>query len=498
MTAWRLAYLLFAVFIVAVALRAAGCRPSQRPATMALSHTGLHQKFLWIALAACPSILLLAVTNELCQDIAPIPLLWIAPLAVYLITFIVCFDYGPLFNRTAYQVLVPAAMVTLLWVQANPGKGLVTAGATCLGGLFVIAMFCHSQLAATRPEGSGVTSFYLCISVGGALGGLFVGLAAPVLFADFRELQVGVAICLALSLRILLGYRSPWFPVACAGVALVALHVFADMANRDGVLLFKGRNFYGAVALRQTGGVRNLLHGMTVHGSQFLANHGDITRDEPTTYYGRQSGAGIALQRAAAPQRVGVVGLGAGTLAAYGRPGDTYTFYEINPLVDQLARSQFTFLKDSPARVESILGDARLSLQGEPPQDFDTLVLDAFSGDSIPIHLLTREAFQCYFGHLKPKGVLAVHVSNRYLDLAPVVADLAAAFGRRALRVGSPPDDRRGLTPAVWVLVSSDDAFLTQTQRRAGAQFVTAPAHRLWTDRYSNILGVMRRLGAAR
>jgi len=497
MTAWRLTYLLFAVFAVAVALRAAGCRAHGRPAPVAHSRVGLRQKAFWVALAACPSILLLAVTNELCQDIAPIPLLWIAPLAVYLVTFIICFDHGPLFSRTALQILVPVAMVTLVWVQANPGKGLLTAGATCLGGLFVIAMFCHGRLAASKPEGSGVTSFYLCISVGGAMGGLFVGLAAPFLFADFRELQVGVAICLALSLRILFGYRSPWFPVACAGVAMVALHVFADMPNPDGVLLFKGRNFYGTVVLRQTSSVRTLLHGMTVHGSQFLTAHEDIARDEPTTYYGRRSGAGIALQRASAPQRVGVVGLGAGTLAAYGRPGDTYRFYEINPLVDELARSRFSFLKDSGASVETILGDARLSLQSEPPQDFDTLVLDAFSGDSIPMHLLTREAFQCYFGHLKHDGILAVHISNRYLDLAPVVANLAGAFGRRALRVASSGDARRGLTPASWMLVGPESAFLVETQKRTAGQFVTAEANRLWTDRYSNILGVLRRLGGA-
>jgi hypothetical protein len=489
---WRLAYLLFATFGLAVAIRAANSAEPLLAKPLMTTGVGASRKLTWIGLSACPSALLLAVTNELCQDIAPVPLLWIAPLAVYLITFIICFEHGQIFSPGMLRFLLPVSTLALIWIQVHAGQGLLTAMLVCLGGLFVIAMFCHGRLAELKPRDAAVTEFYLCIATGGAVGGLFVGLLAPLLFRDFAELRLAVACAFALSLGTLYGYRSRTFAATCAGVIFAVTQLLAGMTNADGALLFQGRNFYGTLAVRQNNRVRNLLHGMIVHGSQLLTNDGQSMSDEPTAYFGRQSGGGLALQRMTRPQRVGIVGLGAGTLAVYSRPGDSYRFYEINPMVDDLARRSFNFLKHSAAPAESILGDARLSLSQEPDQHFDTLVLDAFSGDSIPVHLLTYEAFQCYFRHLQPDGILAIHISNRYLDLAPVVASLGNAFGKQALRVVSPGDQIRALSPATWMLVGGE--ALKSIQSRAPCEFVTGGNERMWTDRYSNILGVMRPL----
>jgi len=489
--AWRLAYLVFAGFGMAVAWRAICCGTpkSPRPGMPATGH--LSEKALWVALAACPSALLLAITNNLCQVMAPVPLLWIAPLAVYLITFIVCFDHGPLFGRAVSRVLVPAALMAMVWVQGHLDTPLLAAVSLYLGALFVVAMFCHGQLVELKPEASRVTSFYLCISLGGAMGGIFVGLAAPKVFPDFFELQVAVVASLLLSLRLLFHYRSRTFLGITGVAALLLLRILTDSTGKG--VEFRGRNFYAALAVSQNQGFRELLHGKVIHGSQLVSSYGSSTAPEPTTYYGRQSGMGIALERAHGPQRVGAVGLGAGTLAAYGRPGDSFRFYELNPMVEKLARSRFTYLGTCRASVEVVLGDARLSLENEPNQNFDTLVLDAFSGDAIPTHLMTREAFRCYFRHVKPDGLIAVHVSNEYLNLAPLVAGLAADHGWQTLRVESPADKERGISRAIWALVSPDGEYLRGLERQRIGRVLTAGRTRLWTDQYSNILAVLWR-----
>jgi len=485
----RLLYLAFALSTVAAGRRAVISGGAQRARPAAVSYTGAP---LWIVLAACPSILLLAVTNELSQAIAPVPLLWIAPLAVYLLTFILCFDRKPLYSARVLRVLVPAALIGLIWVKSNSGESLILGVPVCLGGLFIIAMFCHGQLAARKPEGAAGTVFYLSIAIGGAAGGVFVGLLSPVLFKDFFELPVACAIALTLHLYLLSGYRTLRFPISCGVLSLVFLRVLGDYANPAGDSIFKGRNFYGSLEVSETPKVRQLLHGMTVHGSQLLT-HGPgsaLAPAEPGAYYSPQSGVGLVLVRGAPPRCVGLVGLGAGSIAVYGQPGDSYRFYEINPLVEQLARSRFTFLRDSRAVVQIVNGDARLSLEREPDQHFDTLVLDAFSGDSIPVHLITAEAFALYFRHLKSDGVLAVHVSNRYMDLGPLVAGLAALHRRLARRVVSPGDSDRGIIAADWILVGDSDFFQDWERRRIGN--IVIPSARIWTDRYSNILSVLQ------
>lgn len=490
---WRAGYLAFTLLCGLVAIRVFNSPdhrkhvPSPAPVLGNAARAGV-----WILLAACSSALLLAVTNNLCQEIAPIPMLWIAPLAVYLASFVICFDYESLYRPAVYRVLVPVALTAIVWVQANPGVGLRVAVPLCLACLFIACMFCHGQLCALKPESARLTQFYLCISCGGALGSLFVGLVAPALFSDFFELQIAVTVCLALALRFLYGYRSRLFLAVCGLSALFFLRSFLTLGDAANVT-YRARSFYGALSLREeniagTGRVRTLVHGGTVHGGQAL----DAGRAQlPRYYYGRNSGVGIALQRSVAAQRVGVVGLGSGTLAAYGRPGDSYRFYEINPLIRQLAYSQFTFLRNSQAAVDVVLGDARLTLESEPAQNFDTLVLDAFSGDAIPLHLLTREAFQSYLRHLKPDGVIAVHVSNRYLDLGKVVSGDAAAFGRSAVRVLSAADPVRSISAADWILVMKPGPYLRNLQTTYGATLLS-PDGRPWTDQYSNILSVLK------
>jgi SAM-dependent methyltransferase len=330
------------------------------------------------------------------------------------------------------------------------------------------------------------------LSAGGALGGIFVGLLAPALFADFFELKIAMSACFVLGLRFLFGYRSKPFLLICGLLAIVSLRTFEILDSRS--KSFEGRNFYGVLSIRQAiddagNKLRVLFHGVTAHGGQLLTPG---LRGEPTFYYGRKSGVGLALQRPISGHRVGIVGLGAGTLAAYGNAGDYYRFYELNPLVTQLAFSQFTFLRDSRAHVDIAPGDARLSLEHEPKQQFDTLVLDAFSGDSIPVHLLTREAFQCYFRHLKNDGILAVHVSNQYLDLRPVVADIASNFGKQALYVLSAAEPKRGTLIAAWILVTADRPFLERLASAKRGEFLPPSRHRLWTDQYSNVLGALR------
>ncbi len=344
-----------------------------------------------------------------------------------------------------------------------------------------------------------LTSFYLMIALGGAIGAVFVGLIAPLIFAGIYELPVALTAVAVLALWMNRDRgRAQQLLWSAVGLAMVVLAVSQVVAyHRDAVEL--DRSFYGSLRVVDSNGMRTLFHGIVEHGSQFLAPN---QRRTPTTYYGYDSGAGIALgsraNSTAAPRRVGVIGLGAGTLAAYGRPGDEFHFYEINPQVIDIAHRQFSYLGDSAAKIDITLGDARLSLEGEAPQGFDVLMVDAFSGDAIPVHLLTKEAFTLYLRHLKPAGTLAIHVSNQYLDLAPVVAQLAAANDLPALEVRSPKDESRQTLESVWILMSRNRDFLAgavlgnQGVSKRVLSVPEAGATRVWTDDYNNLFQVMR------
>lgn len=461
---------------------------------------------LWLLLATCPSALLLAVTNLLTQNIAPMPLLWVVPLGAYLLTFILCFESDRWYRRAVFLPLVLPALGCLAAASKTLENETIRVGVPLFtGALFVCSMACHGELARLRPAASRLTAFYLTLAAGGALGGLFVALVAPHVFPAMYEYPIVLVACAAALLAALWRERSRWRkPDLSFGVWLAALAgtiLLAAYACRETWRDVRGarllvRNFYGALRVEEFMDygrkIRQLSHGTIIHGVQFI---NPLLRHQPTTYYAFTSGIGLswtALSRSG-PLRIGVVGLGTGTLAAYGRAGDTLRFYDINPAVVRIARTQFTYLADCPAHVDIVLGDARLSMAREPSQRFDILVIDAFSGDSIPVHLLTREACQIYWRHLKPDGVLAVHISNHYLDLAPVVQLAAQDSHKQAWQVDNESDDAAEVFPSTWVLVANRAGFFDDRLFSGELARIEAPAHlRPWTDNYSNLWEILK------
>ena len=483
---------------------------------------GWEVQVLWISMAACGSALLLAITHHITQNLAAVPLLWVIPLALYLLSFILCFEGRAWYRRDLFLRLLGVALGSMAYALGPSFSGLplkVSIPLFC-GGLFVCCMVCHGELARLKPPAPQLTSFYLMCSLGGAIGALLVALVSPWLLSGDYELRITLGCCALLVLMVL--HRDPtspfyqarwqfsWLIVVALALGIIASFVVTarDYAKDARVMV---RNFYGVLrvvnraapigvvvekgASQPPGGdlrCVKLMNGSIDHGLQFLS---PVRRDLPTTYYGPDSGIGTILKAAGAPSplRVGLIGLGVGTLAAYGRRGDYFKFYEINPLVVRLANQEFSFLHDSQATIEVVLGDGRLALQREPPQGFDVLVVDAFSGDAIPVHLLTREAMVLYFRHLKPFGVLAVHASNQYLNLAPVVAAAALGLGKAAFIVHNKNDSLRGIYRATWILVGSPDGFLGRSQvEKAGFELSVATPKLQWTDDYSSLFRVLK------
>jgi SAM-dependent methyltransferase len=462
---------------------------------------------LWAALAAGASVLLLAFTSHLSQNVAPIPFLWVLPLALYLLSFIMCFEGRGWYRRRYYLPLAAAGFVgvcvTLHRTYHNPQLALLIP--LYCATLFAACMVCHGELARLKPHPRHLTAFYVAVSVGGALGGAFVGLIAPRVFPDLWELPLGM-VATAMLVVLVLELDRDRFPgrgawrLAVGGAALFALGlagalawIYADLAAGTRVL---ARNFYAALRVSDSGSgaeeTRLLTHGTITHGKQF---RDPARRSWPTSYYGTTSGVGRAIGalRADGPLRIGMIGLGAGTLAAYGRPEDVVRIYELNPQVIDLARREFTYLADSPARVEILPGDARLSLEREPAQGFDLLAVDAFSSDAIPVHLLTAEAFAVYFRHLKPGGILAVHISNRYLDLKPVLKEAETRFGKIARIVDDESDSERGIYGTTWVLfAATPEVFAREPLAGAVEPLAADRSIRAWTDDYSDLYGILK------
>jgi SAM-dependent methyltransferase len=453
---------------------------------------------LWVALATFPSMLLLAVTNYLTKDVASIPFLWILPLSLYLLSFILCFDRDGWYKRGVFGWLLAVAMVVMGLFVWKPELGIEfwLACAVFLSGLFVICMFCHGELASRKPHPRFLTDFFLMISIGGALGGLLVSIVAPLAFSGYFELPLGLAAMAGFALLVL--YRKSWqTDIAWLGVCtFVVAPIYPYIHSFHESTLAMDRDFYGSVRVTdmESAGIpsRKMIHDGIVHGTQLRTEE---LKRTPTAYYGRSSGIGVTLSAFAdRPVRIGVVGLGAGTLAAYGKPGDYYRFYEINPLVTEYARKYFSFLSDSPAEIDVVHGDARLSLEGEPLQNFDVLVVDAFSGDSVPTHLLSSEAVSLYFRHLKPGGVLALHVSNLNLDLVPVVQKVAEAQKCLGILFDCGGDESTHSGLSRWAILTHERDFLKQGEIGAvGKPLYSRPGLRLWTDDYSNLFQVLSR-----
>jgi hypothetical protein len=524
--AWSVAYALAAALCAAIAIFARKVREADAHAEIELEATappGWGIQSLWVALPACGSALLVAITNHISQNIAAVPLLWIVPLSIYLLSFILCFESSRWYYRNFYLRFLGLALASMAYALSPSFAGLpfkIQIALFCTG-LFACCMFCHGELARLKPHPAYLTRFYLLISLGGAIGALFVAILAPRIFSWYYELEIALGACAVLVLVV--HHRDPkspffrarWQPAWLIVVGLVIILV-AGLAvtarEQSAAATLTVRNFYGVLRvvderapnvvfeqgssskpLDDDPRYRKLMNGTIDHGLQFLA---PSRRRLPTTYYGPSSGAGIALRVAGTqgPLRVGVIGLGAGTLAAYGGTGDQYTFYEINPLVVKLAQTEFTFLKDSPASINIVMGDARLSLEQEPSQQFSVLAVDAFSGDSIPIHLLTLQAFELYFRQLAPDGVLAVHISNQFVNLEPVVAAAATALNKEAVLVNfGTGSNLEGTYPATWVLVGSPDGFIAQGAiEKAGKILPPAPRKELWTDDYSSIFRILK------
>ena len=451
---------------------------------------------LWLALPALGSWLLLAVTNHITQNVAAIPFLWVLPLSIYLLTFVLTFESDRWYRRRVFLPLGAASLVLCAFgLQHRIGADIKTALPIYVAGLFALCMCLHGEMARMRPVAAWLTRFYLMLSLGGAVGGISVGLVAPLVLPAYYELGLGLVLCALLAAVLWRARRMG--VVASLAFAGCCAWFLGQQVKRDAVGLFRmERNFYGALLTSETrsgprGPVRKLYHGSTKHGEQYLA---PALRRQPTTYYGPTSGIGRAIAAApAGPRRVGVIGLGAGTLAVYGRPGDIYRFYEINPLVFELADREFSFLADSAAKIERVLGDARLALEREGPQRFDVLAVDAFSGDSVPVHLITTQALDVYLRHLQPGGVIAFHVSNRYLVLAPVVEKIALAKGLHAVLVDDKPDKSTHFDSTDWVLVSRDPQALARPPiGGATSAFPQIEGLEAWTDDFNHLFGVLK------
>lgn len=566
----------------------------------------LRDRMLWLLLPALASTALLAITNHLCQDVAVVPFMWVAPLSLYLLSFILCFAGGWWYPRPLYAVGGAAAIVMVCVLQQHSEissfvtrKGwtptleraelfafqtlervglqplltrinltslsanslnecIVTHAGIYLAALFCICMLCHGEMVRRRPAPRHLTRFYLMTSAGGALGGIFVALVCPALFLSYAELNLtlsaGYLVVAGVFLTLVVvtwwNAKSAWGKTAACGYAALMLIASggAGLVGKAQIDAFQSddiataRSFYGVLHVKDVKRTddsplgRELLNGRILHGFQFE----EITRRRtPTTYYTRRSGAGIAVETlrqlsagddsdnpnlfspellnfddaedgtldlplpsaetprsfdGQQPLRVAVVGLGVGTMAAYGEPGDVFRFYEINPQVEAFAREHFTFLSDCPAKVEVVIGDARLSMEHESPQAYDLIVLDAFSGDAIPVHLLTLEAMAIYQKHLKPTGAIAIHVSNRHLDLVPVVGTLAKRIGWQVVSAPNAAEHTDMECASDWMLVTASEELVNHPRMQRSAHGLAEDQTRgpLWTDQFSNLLDILK------
>ena len=530
---WSAGYLAFALGLGAVAwtiLRRREPDPLHEPLSLGpnevlLQHrtTAWWHPILWLAFSTTGSVLLLATTNQITQNVVTVPLLWVGPLAIYLLTFVIAFSGDRGYSRWMIALFFLATQVFGSVYLRNDiflpvAISLAVYGVVLFSGCLV----CHGELARLRPQAHDLTRFYLMVAWGGALGGIVVNLIAPAVLTDTREFPMALLACWVFAgLAIAAGPRSDkrprllereWVQLLLVGV--IALSIFSTFyitlrsarAFRQGTLAAE-RNFYGVLRIQEMNlgeppvAAFRMVHGTTIHGVQIEARE---RRAELTSYYGPNSGVGMALQmldetRTSAARRIGVLGLGIGTLAAYGREGDLIRFYEIDPAVIRYAEGEggyFSYLRDAPAHVDVITGDARISLveelaEGEA-QDYDLLVVDVFSGDAPPVHLLTLEAMQLYLAHTRDDGVVALNISTTRMDLKPVLASLAAATGLHGVVVQDMGDSFYFISE--WVIVSRDPSLLGRAiwAEAVDLQEYSDSRFRLWTDDYSNLVQALR------
>ncbi len=503
----------------------------------------------WLCLSACGSVLLLAITNQISQEVAVVPFLWVMPLALYLVTFILCFDHPRWYHRGAFGVLwwmaILIQMFALTGGWSPPGLGGIDSLVEGLNKLaeylkatnnvpqqiaqyalllFTGCMLCHGELSRSKPSSRHLTLFFLIVSAGGALGGLLVALGAPVVFNGYWEFHVSIVVGTLLFYWALFRdkhsslyhgkYWEAWAPLVSALLVMMSF-LNQNIRHSNDSVLERSRNFYGVLRVWETLEgldevdqpilLHTLIHGTIIHGVQFV----DPPKSrQPTSYYSPDSGLGMAILKhprrqtePAAGLHIGVVGLGTGTIAVYGTKPDRIRFYEINPEVIRLCDKHFTYRKDTPAKVTTVLGDARLQMEYElargESQQFDVLAIDAFSSDAIPIHLLTRECFAIYQKHMRPDGILVVHVSNRHLDLKPIVRALGNEGHKEVIWINAEKDADQHTDTSNWLLVTSNQDFLDQ-KSVAEAVIPFGPESKpplLWTDDFAALLQVLDKNG---
>lgn len=453
--------------------------------------------FIWLILPAVASWLLVAITNHITQNVASIPFLWILPLSLYLLTFVLCFESNRWYRRSFFLPITAIFIMLCSYGLHDSDIGLEIKVAIPVYaiGMFLMCMVLHGELALLKPSPVFLTRFYLMLSIGGALGGGFVALVAPKIFPAYYELGLSFIL-----IGLLLSYLLKKEVIkSLAGLALAFFSTiflgFQVVDDLSATRIFQ-RNFYGTLStvdhydskLKEV--TRQIYHGSIKHGEQYLADH---LSNEPTSYYGRSSGVGVALVATRKPNhRVGVIGLGAGTLAVYGQKGDYYRMYEINPAIISVANTEFSFLADSHAKVDLILGDARLMLEKERPQFFDLLVVDAFSGDSVPAHLLTIEAMNVYLRHMNEGGIIAYHVTNRFLNLPPLISELSKYLGLHSVLI-SDKNDNPLLRDTDWVLVSKDINSLDKESIRSRATDIkNIKGLQPWSDNFNNLFAILK------
>jgi len=514
---WSFGFVVFVIFCAACAKNIWEAKESSRLTIQARQDNDVEttspsiiSRFFWFSLPACSCILMLATTNKLCLDVASLPFLWVLPLTLYLLSFVICFDRPQWYSRRVMTILSLVSLGFLCFALINENS--LTMRWQLLiycGGLFLCCLVCQGEVYRLKPAARHLTSFYLWIAVGGAAGGVFVAVIAPMIFGSFAELNWGAWLFVVL-LVILhaiqntrLQFRARTWPawqfLLSADLALSAALLYQTWdADRD--IITVSRNFYGVLRVadihkNEPTHAFSLRNGNIGHGMQF-AN--PPMSGFPISYYGTESGVGVALNTFSRQthRRLGVIGLGVGTIAAYAHAGDTLRFYEINPEVEKIARTRFTYLKQCPADVSIVLGDARLSLENEPPQQFDVLVLDAFSSDAIPVHLLTKEAFEIYFKHLKPDGVIALHISNRYLNLFPVMMGIAKELKTFMVYILWQPQSLRPFfSDSQWVIITRNQQFVENKELMAHATMMPDQSTAevvLWTDDKTSLLPIFQ------
>jgi spermidine synthase len=507
--AWCCGFVVFAILSTLLAMKtrsAAALSQAVADEDLSVPPAPRVHKLLWVLLPMGAAMQLSAVTSYITANVAPIPLLWILPLAVYLITLILAFQFRLQFpwSIIARVMVVMLAALAYSLTKANGGWPLWLSLLFFLLELFFACIFCHSAATGLRPQrGSEATLFYLLFAAGGALGSFLIGIAAPFLFNVNLDLPITFLVTALLVLAV--NWSGDWSQRLLWIVASAAMLVLVFWVRHayDHDTIVAVRNFYASLRVTQEPftypgtTIRTLANGSIRHGTQIFGKSrgSDELSRTPTTYYSSDSGVGLAIRFCCEgrARNIGVIGLGAGTLAAYGRSGDRIRFYDINPAVPPIAQNTFTYIRDSAAQVQIVEGDARASLARESPQHFDVLVVDAFSGDAIPIHLLTTEALALYRRHLTPHGILAFHISNLHVDLEPAISLLAASASMQARRVSTGSARQPGEFSATWMLVTADPDFFARRELSAVTHLPESrPELKVWTDDYSALMPLIR------